>query len=80
MITISDTGIGMSEEVQSKIFDPFYTTKTVGKGTGLGLSTVYGTVSDHGGRVKCKSALGEGTSFEILLPLPAKLSKTQLIA
>ena len=80
VIIVTDTGAGMDDETLSMMFDPFYTTKTVGKGTGLGLSTVYGTVSDHGGRVKCKSALGEGTSFEILLPLPAKLSKTQLIA
>jgi len=67
-IEISDNGIGMTEEVRSKIFNPFFTTKEVGKGTGLGLSISHGIVKDHGGSIGCVSERGKGTQFHIRLP------------
>jgi len=67
-IEIADNGIGMSGETQSKIFNPFFTTKEAGKGTGLGLSISHGIVQDHGGRISCVSELGKGTAFQIRLP------------
>lgn len=68
-ITFTDSGCGMSEEVASHIFEPFYTTKPVGKGTGLGLSMSYGVVEKHGGRIEVQSQIGKGTTFTVTLPL-----------
>jgi two-component system cell cycle sensor histidine kinase/response regulator CckA len=68
LIEVEDTGVGMSPEVMSNIFEPFFSTKEVGKGTGLGLSTVYGFVKQTGGYVFPESAVGEGTTFRIYLP------------
>lgn len=70
-LTISDTGLGMKEEVREKIFEPFFTTKDIGKGTGLGLSTVYGFVQESGGVIDVESAENEGTSFSLYFPRSA---------
>ncbi|MBV7532634.1 7TM diverse intracellular signaling domain-containing protein [Chitinophaga sp. sic0106] len=69
VITIRDTGIGMSAEVKEKIFDPFFTTKDVGEGTGLGLSIVFSIIEKHRGKIIVNSAPGEGAEFIIYLPL-----------
>ncbi|MFW2374770.1 MAG: PAS domain S-box protein [Gammaproteobacteria bacterium] len=67
-ITICDSGIGMSPEIQEHVFDPFYTTKDVGKGTGLGMAMVYGFVKRNAGYIQLTSELGEGTTVTIYLP------------
>jgi len=71
-LMVSDTGEGMNEEVQKRIFDPFYTTKEQGKGTGLGLSMVYGIVQQHKGIIDVQSAPGKGATFTIFFPLSEK--------
>jgi signal transduction histidine kinase len=68
-LIVEDTGIGMSEEVMKQIFVPFFTTKGVGQGTGLGLPVVHGIVSSHGGSIQVQSQVGQGTRFEIRLPI-----------
>jgi signal transduction histidine kinase len=71
VVTISDSGAGIPPDVMAKIFDPFFTTKKVGEGTGLGLSISYGIIETHGGRIDVASRPGEGTRFQIRLPLPS---------
>jgi two-component system cell cycle sensor histidine kinase/response regulator CckA len=68
LIEIEDTGHGMTPEVLTKIFEPFFSTKEVGKGTGLGLSMVYGIVKQTGGYIFAESAPGKGTAFRLYLP------------
>jgi len=68
VLTVTDTGTGMTPEVQARLFEPFYTTKAPGKGTGLGLATVHGIARQNGGTVTFSSAVGRGTSIRVYLP------------
>lgn len=68
LLSITDSGSGMPDEVREHIFEPFYTTKQIGKGTGLGLAMAYGIVHNHGGQILCESQPGTGTTFHIYLP------------
>ena len=74
VVSIEDTGCGISPEHLNRIFDPFYTTKPVGEGTGLGLSISFGIVERHGGTIKVQSRPGEGTTFTITLPIDIRVS------
>lgn len=71
VISIKDSGYGMSEEVASRIFEPYFTTKAVGEGSGLGLSVAHGIVASHGGLIEVTSELGTGAQFDVYLPVVA---------
>ncbi len=69
VVEVQDTGQGIPATEQSKIFEPFYTTKAPGRGTGLGLSIAYGIIQDHGGQIEVESELGRGSIFRVHLPI-----------
>lgn len=68
-LTVRDTGCGIEPTIMARIFDPYFTTKEVGKGTGMGLAVVHGIVKHHGGAISAQSALGQGASFQVYLPV-----------
>jgi PAS domain S-box-containing protein len=79
MVSVSDTGSGMSREVLQRAFDPFFTTKPIGQGSGLGLSMVYGFVRQSGGQVRIASAVGQGTTVRIYLPRSTTMEPAQTV-
>jgi PAS domain S-box-containing protein len=75
LLSVTDTGAGMTPNVLERIFEPFFTTKPQGEGTGMGLAMVYGIVKNHGGAVKARSGQGKGTTFDIYLPIAEKAAR-----
>jgi len=73
-IRISDTGIGMTEEIKQKIFEPFFTTKDVGEGTGLGMAIVFKIIEKHNGKITIHSSPGNGAEFILTLPTRQPIS------
>jgi signal transduction histidine kinase len=79
VVSVTDTGIGMSDAVRAKAFEPFFTTKEEGKGSGLGLSMVLGVAQQSGGDVRIRSRVGQGTSIEVYLPRTQDLTSSRRI-
>ncbi|MCX7835951.1 MAG: PAS domain S-box protein [bacterium] len=78
VLSVEDNGSGMSKEVMERIFEPFFTTKPEGKGTGLGLATVKSIIHEAGGYISVQSAINEGTTFKIFLPLAIEIESEQM--
>ena len=78
VLSVSDTGVGIPDDIKGKLFDPFFTTKTPG-GLGMGLSVAYGIVRRHGGNITVDSSVGEGTTFHIRLPMASSTSRRLLL-
>jgi signal transduction histidine kinase len=69
-ISVTDTGIGITEESKKRIFDPFFTTKKIGEGTGLGLAICEKIIKEHSGRLEVESEVGKGSTFFVFIPIP----------
>jgi two-component system cell cycle sensor histidine kinase/response regulator CckA len=78
VVSVQDTGVGMDEATRARIFEPFFTTKGLGKGTGLGLAVVYGVVNSHHAFVDVESKRGDGATFSIYFPVPARPVETTI--
>ena len=78
--SVTDTGTGIRPEIRDRIFDPFFTTKEVGKGTGLGLAMVHGFARRHQGDIQVESAIDEGTTFRVLLPVDDRTGRKEMLA
>jgi two-component system, NtrC family, sensor kinase len=77
VIEVADTGSGIPSEHLSRIYDPFFTTKSIGQGTGLGLSIAYGIIREHDGAMQVESVVGQGTRFTLRLPISAAFRQTR---
>jgi hypothetical protein len=76
---VADTGSGIPSEHLARIYDPFFTTKSIGRGTGLGLSITYGIVHEHEGTIGCESAVGQGTRFILKLPMAPAVERASRV-